>query len=115
MFDVVFHVGGINAFNDRAQAINEMIRVARPGTKIVIVDETAKLLKAFAWMPWARRLLREYSDRFVAPVTLVPAGRNEVQTHEISKGMMYCLSFRKPGVSYEQLMKQCGAEYIMAE
>lgn len=29
-FDVVFHVGGINFFSDRAAAINEMIRVAKP-------------------------------------------------------------------------------------
>jgi ubiquinone/menaquinone biosynthesis C-methylase UbiE len=115
MFDVVFHVGGINAFSDRAQAINEMIRVARPGTKIVIVDETAKLLKAFAWMPWARQLLREYGDRLVAPVALVPAGMNEVQTHEISKGKMYCLSLRKPGISDELSAKRRGGEYIMAE
>src|ERR1035437_6592337 len=28
-FDVVFHVGGINFFNDRAKAIREMIRVAK--------------------------------------------------------------------------------------
>lgn len=33
-FDTVFHVGGINFFNDRARAISEMIRVARPGTKL---------------------------------------------------------------------------------
>ena len=38
-FDVVFHVGGINFFNDRAKAIREMIRVAKPGSKILIADE----------------------------------------------------------------------------
>ena len=31
-FDVVFHTGGINFFNDRAKAIREMIRVAKPGS-----------------------------------------------------------------------------------
>src|SRR5690625_822512 len=44
-FDVVFHVGGINFFNNQKQAVNEMIRVAKKGTKIVIVDETEKLAK----------------------------------------------------------------------
>ena len=38
-FDTVFHVGGLNAFNDQATVIDEMIRVARAGTKSVIVDE----------------------------------------------------------------------------
>ena len=40
-FDVVFHSGGINFFSDKAKAISEMIRVAKPGTKILIADETA--------------------------------------------------------------------------
>ena len=33
MFDVVFHVGGINFFSDKQKAVNEMLRVAKPGTK----------------------------------------------------------------------------------
>ena len=36
-FDVVFHVGGINFFNDRRAAIREMLRVAKPGAKLIIV------------------------------------------------------------------------------
>jgi uncharacterized protein YbaR (Trm112 family) len=44
-FDVVFHVGGINFFNDRAKAIREMIRVAKPGSRIVIADETEEHVK----------------------------------------------------------------------
>ena len=44
-FDVVFHVGGINFFNDRAKAIREMIRVAKPGSLLLIADETEKHVK----------------------------------------------------------------------
>ena len=44
-------VGGINAFNDPARAIYELIRVAKAGAKIVVVDETAKPMESFAWMP----------------------------------------------------------------
>lgn len=40
-FDVVFHSGGINFFSDKAKAISEMICVAKPGTKILITNETA--------------------------------------------------------------------------
>ena len=95
-FDTVFHVGGINAFNDRAKAICEMTRVARAGTKIVIVDETAKLMESFAWIPGIRRLLQEHGERFSAPVGLVPEGMRDVHVKEFAKGNMYCLTFRKP-------------------
>ena len=95
-FDAVFHVGGINAFNDRAKAIREMIRVARAETKIVIVDETAQLIESLAWVPGVRRLLREHGERFSAPVGLVPEGMRDVRVTELAKGNMYCLTFRKP-------------------
>jgi ubiquinone/menaquinone biosynthesis C-methylase UbiE/uncharacterized protein YbaR (Trm112 family) len=95
-FDAVFHVGGINAFNDRAKAICEMIRVARAGSKIVIVDETAKLMESLAWTPGVRRWLREHGERFSAPVGLVPEGMREVHVKDVAKGNMYCLTFRKP-------------------
>lgn len=95
-FDAVFHVGGINAFNDRAKAIGEMIRVARAGTKIVIVDETAKLMESFAWVPSVRKWLQEHGERFSAPVGLVPEGMRDVQAKDIAKGNLYCLTFRKP-------------------
>lgn len=38
-FDAVIHVGGVNTFGDRAKALSEMVRVAKPKTRIVIVDE----------------------------------------------------------------------------
>jgi ubiquinone/menaquinone biosynthesis C-methylase UbiE/uncharacterized protein YbaR (Trm112 family) len=95
-FDTVLHVGGINAFNDPAKAICEMVRVARAEAKIVIVDETARLMESFAWMPSVRRWLREYSERFSAPVGLVPEGMRDVQARDFAKGNMYCLTFRKP-------------------
>jgi len=44
-FDIVFHVGGINFFNDKRMAIHEMIRVAKPGCKILIADETQDLIE----------------------------------------------------------------------
>jgi ubiquinone/menaquinone biosynthesis C-methylase UbiE len=38
-FDAVMHVGGVNTFGDKRKALNEMVRVAKPNSKIVIVDE----------------------------------------------------------------------------
>jgi ubiquinone/menaquinone biosynthesis C-methylase UbiE len=45
-FDVVFTAGGINFFNDRAKAIREMIRVAKPGSLLMIADETEEYVKS---------------------------------------------------------------------
>jgi len=95
-FDAIFHVGGINAFNERGKAICEMIRVARAGTKIMIADETAKLMEAISWMPTARKWMQEHSESFAAPVKLVPEGMSEVQVKDCAKGYIYCLTFRKP-------------------
>lgn len=94
-FDAVLHVGGINAFNDPAKAIGEMTRVAKAGAKVVIVDETAKLMESLVWFPVVRRWLQEHAERFSAPVGLIPMGMKEVQVRDIAKGNMYCLSFRK--------------------
>jgi len=94
-FDAVLHVGGINAFNDRARALSEMVRVARPGTKIVIVDETARLIQRLSWFPGARRMMKRYGDRFEAPADLLPTGMGEIEVRDIVHGDLYCLSFRK--------------------
>lgn len=95
-FDIVFHVGGINAFNDRGRALAEMVRVARSGAKLLVVDESAKLMEALSWAPTARRMLREWGDRFQAPVDLLPGGMVDVQVTPVLRGWLYCMTFRKP-------------------
>lgn len=95
-FDVVYHVGGINFFSDKKRAIKEMIRVAKKGTKLVIVDETEELAKGtYEKTPFVGN---KYKDRgrIDVPVNLIPGGMEEIQTKEICKGLMYCLSFRIP-------------------
>jgi ubiquinone/menaquinone biosynthesis C-methylase UbiE len=95
-FDAVFHVGGINAFNDRGRALAEMVRVARSGSKLLVVDESAKLMEALSWAPSARRMLQEWGDRFQPPVDLLPGGMVDVQVTPILRGWLYCMTFRKP-------------------
>jgi ubiquinone/menaquinone biosynthesis C-methylase UbiE/uncharacterized protein YbaR (Trm112 family) len=95
-FDVVYHVGGINAFNDRGRALAEMVRVARSGSKLLVVDESAKLMEALSWAPSAKRMLQEWGDRFQAPMELVPAGMVDLQVTPILRGWLYCMTFRKP-------------------
>jgi ubiquinone/menaquinone biosynthesis C-methylase UbiE len=97
VFDCVYHVGGINFFSDKARAITEMIRVAKPGTKIVIVDETEKVVRQqYRKNPLTRRFYAGAEKSASAPVELVPAGMREIQSRLITAGNEYCLTFRKP-------------------
>lgn len=99
-FDCVFHVGGINFFSDRGKAIGEMIRVARPGTRIVIVDESERAARLMARF---LRLSRWNQGREVdvsVPVHLVPETMEEVRVAGLWRrhghDHAYCLEFRKP-------------------
>ena len=100
-FDSVFHIGGINFFSEKKKAIDEMIRVARPGSKIVIADESEQVARVVARF---LRLSRSTHDNKVdasVPVHLVPETMKEIRVDGIWKmhGRYhgYCLEFRKPG------------------
>ena len=100
-FDSVFHIGGINFFSEKKRAIDEMIRVARPGSKIVIADESEHVARVVARF---LRLSRSTQDKEVdtsIPVHLVPETMKEIRVDGIWKthGQYhgYCLEFRKPG------------------
>ena len=95
-FDVVFHFGGINFFNDRAAAIREMIRVAKPGTKFVIGDENEELAQRYENIPVMDGWYGNRAQAITAPVDLLPPEMQEVRVKDIAGGDLYCLSFRKP-------------------
>lgn len=95
-FDVVYHMGGINFFSDKAGAIREMVRVAKPGTKILIADETAELGRFAAKVPGAAAFYKNPEELYGAPVELLPPGMEEVKVKVIGDGRLYCLTFRKP-------------------
>lgn len=96
-FDVVFHIGGINDFEEKKRAIEEMIRVAKAGTKIIIVDEwfSPEKLDRFH----ERLLLRVFpaiARRTEPPMDLIPESMAETKLEVIWNGYGYCLEFRKP-------------------
>lgn len=95
-FDVVFHFGGINFFNDKAAAIREMIRVAKPGTKFVIGDENEALARKYEGLPVAGEWYGNRMSGITAPVDLLPPETEDVRVKDIAGGDLYCLSFRKP-------------------
>jgi ubiquinone/menaquinone biosynthesis C-methylase UbiE len=104
-FDVVFHVGGINFFSDRAKAIREMIRVAKPGSMILIADETEEHVKAmYESGPVTGRYYKNREEAVTAPIDLVPPEMLETHVEllkPMGKNRFYVLTFRKPGASGE--------------
>ena len=96
-FDGVFHLGGINFFNDKKKAIEEMIRVAKPGRRILICDENEKGARAYErFLPSFKKAAGESREFIVPPMELVPLEMQEVRLFDVWKGWMYCIEFRKP-------------------
>jgi ubiquinone/menaquinone biosynthesis C-methylase UbiE len=103
-FDVVFHVGGINFFNDRAKAIREMIRVAKPGSRILIADETEKHVKnTYERIPITRGYFKNRPEAVTAPIDLVPPEMQEIHLEMLRDGRFYALTFRKPASAMPNL------------
>ena len=96
-FDHILHIGGINFFSDRRRAIEEMIRVARPGSKIVIADESEQLAKK---LDRSASPGPEGGDTETPLVTLVPDTMQDIRLEGIwqahGKAHGYCLEFTKP-------------------
>jgi len=93
-FDIVYHLGAINFFTDQKRAIEEMIRVAQPGTKIVIADESEKALKALDKL--LLQLWIGKREEVVPPIDFVPETMLDIRLETIWKGYGYCIEFRTP-------------------
>ncbi|MGE5222050.1 MAG: hypothetical protein ACM3PY_06415 [Omnitrophica WOR_2 bacterium] len=93
-----YDIGGINFFSDKKKAIEEMVRVAKPGTKIVIGDESERGAKFYEWtLPGFSRSFKDKRVPVTAPVGCVPAEMQDLQVLPAWRGWFYCLEFRKPG------------------
>lgn len=97
-FDVVFHVGAINFFADKARALAEMVRVARPGTRLTVVDSTEIFVRRYGNTPILRSVYARSAGLHRPPVEFLPAGVEEVRLREFAAGELYCLTFRKAAV-----------------
>ncbi len=85
-FDVVFHLGAINLFRNKEKAIHEMIRVAKPGTPIIIADETEKAARYF-------EIFTGKMEKVVPPVGLIPGSAENIRLDTIWKGFGYLIEF----------------------
>jgi len=95
-FDIVFHVGGINFFNNIKSAINEMVRVAKPGCKILIADETQDFIEsqykknAFTKKHYAKEIFDLSKIEKCIPENVI-----EKNTELLWNNQFYAITFRK--------------------
>jgi ubiquinone/menaquinone biosynthesis C-methylase UbiE len=95
-FDMVFHVGGINFFNDKQKAINEMIRVAKENTNLLIADETNDLIeKQYKKSYFTKKYYNDKAIDLNEIEKLIPATVKEKNTALLWNGRFYCITFRK--------------------
>jgi len=97
-FDSVLHIGGINFFSDKRKAMQEMIRVARPGARIVVADETEKGARSYEWLlpGFSRIFFDGKREAVTTPIDLVPPDMEDVRAHTVWHGIGYCIEFKRP-------------------
>lgn len=90
--DACFHFGGINAFGDIKRAFSEMVRVTKPGGKVVVGDESMP--------PWLRetefgKILMNSNPEFVYPLPLdkLPVEARKTRIEWIIGGVFFVIDF----------------------
>ena len=89
-FDIVFSAGGFNFFNDPGKAVNEMLRIAKSGVKILITDETEKLRLKYSINEFYK------ANKVRQPAEYLPDFCKNIEYKEICDGDLYVLTFCKP-------------------
>jgi ubiquinone/menaquinone biosynthesis C-methylase UbiE len=86
-----------NFFNDKKAAVDEMIRVAKPGARILIADETERGARGYEkFIPGFKKSFGGKRDVIAPPLDLVPETMLETRVFDVWKGWLYCIEFRKP-------------------
>ena len=113
-FDAVLSIGAFNYFNDPEGALEEMVRVSRPGATIVISDEmpnlTERMLGHKLGLPAIDHFivsrLMHLGDRFTDMVeryreldirAIAQRVLPDVAYHEVWRGLGYVLAGKVPG------------------
>jgi ubiquinone/menaquinone biosynthesis C-methylase UbiE len=103
-FDVVFTCGGFNFFSDRAKALREMIRVAKPGGHLMIEDETEEYVKStYEKIPYTSSFYGDRKQPVTVPIDLVPPEMKDVRVEMLKEGKFYAITFRKPAYALSAL------------
>lgn len=96
-FDAVIQLGGLNFFNDKGGAVREMIRVAKPGTRLLISDENEKQIRRlYQNIPILGRRLWHPREGLGPPLDSIPPQMEDLAVRDHADGRFYTLTFRKP-------------------
>lgn len=94
-FDAVLHFGAISLFSDKKTALAEMVRVARPGARVVIGDVGLPPRKRGSLR---RRLILRVNPRYghKPPTELIPADAKDLHLSWFMADTCYLIDFVKP-------------------
>lgn len=92
-FDAVYSFGGLGEFSDIKRSLAEMVRVCKPGAKVVVGDESMP--------PWLletefAKILITTNKQFLAPLPLkeLPIEARDVCLRWVIGGVFYLIEFR---------------------
>lgn len=93
-FDIVLHSGGINTFSDIPGALNELLRIAKPGGFIIVIDEGVSPQKRKTDVGKA---IMKTNTLFAAkpPLEHVPDKAKDVEVTYVMNDTFYQIVFRK--------------------
>ena len=95
-FDIVFHNGAINFFNDKARAMSEMLRVAKAGSKILVADETADFVESqYKKSIFSKSYFKGKTVDLHEIEQCIPPSAREKQTELFWDNKFYGITFRK--------------------
>ncbi len=95
-FDIVFHNGAINFFNDKARAMSEMLRVAKAGSKILVADETADFVESqYKKSIFSKSYFKGKTVDLHEIEQCIPPSAREKQTELFWDNRFYGITFRK--------------------
>ena len=96
IFDIVFHIGGINFFNDKTRAMSEMLRVAKVGSKLLIADETADFVETqYKKSVFSKSYFEDKTVDLNAIEQCIPISVAEKKTELFWDNKFYGITFRK--------------------
>jgi ubiquinone/menaquinone biosynthesis C-methylase UbiE len=83
-------------FIDKAKAIQEMIRVAKPGARCIIADETEQMAKEGEKIFLTRQFFINRDEEIVPPMELIPKEMHDVKLQFREDDSLYFITFSKP-------------------
>ncbi len=94
-FDAVLHFGSFNTFSNRQLAASEMLRVAKPGARIVISAEGLRPDRRSTWMG---RLMVRVNPlyQFHPPIEFLPPEVQDLNLIWYRGALCYLVDFSKP-------------------